>query len=160
LLLFAGALLSKTVACSLPAALLLVRWWKQGRLTGRDVLATAPMFVLGLALGLHTAYVEKHDVGASGEDWNYSYPERLLIAGRALWFYAGELAWPAGLTFLYPRWHVSADSWWQYGFPLAALAVLLALYALRGRIGRGPLTAVLFFVGTLVPALGFFNVYP
>src|SRR5208282_2939241 len=30
LLLFLAALLSKTVVCSLPAALLLARWWKQG----------------------------------------------------------------------------------------------------------------------------------
>ena len=28
------------------------------------------------------------------------------------------------------------------------------------RIGRGPLAAALIFVGVLVPALGFFNVYP
>ncbi len=28
------------------------------------------------------------------------------------------------------------------------------------RIGRGPLAAVLIFGGVLVPALGFFNVYP
>jgi tetratricopeptide (TPR) repeat protein len=160
LLLFLAALLSKTVACSLPAALLLVRWWKQGRVTGRDVLATAPLFVLGLALGLQTAYVEKHEVGASGEEWNYSCLERPLIAGRAAWFYVAKLAWPTGLTFLYPRWPVSAGSWWQYGFLLAALAVPVTLYLLRGRLGRGPLTAVLFFGGTLVPALGFFNVYP
>jgi tetratricopeptide (TPR) repeat protein len=160
LLLFLGALLSKTITCSLPAALLLVRWWKQGRLTRRDVLATAPLFVLGLALGLHSAYVEIHDVGAAGEDWNYSYPDMILIAGRALWSYAGKLAWPAGLTFLYPRWEVGAGSWWQYGFLLAALVVPIALYVLRGRLGRGPLTAVLFFGGTLVPALGFFHVYP
>ena len=32
LLLFAAALLSKTVTCSLPAALLLVLWWKRGRI--------------------------------------------------------------------------------------------------------------------------------
>jgi tetratricopeptide (TPR) repeat protein len=111
-------------------------------------------------LGLHTAYLEKYEVGASGEEWNFSYLERLLIAGRAAWFYVGKLAWPAQLTFIYPRWQVSAASWWQYGFPLAALAVLLVLYGLRGRLGRGPLTAALFFGGTLVPALGFFNLYP
>ena len=31
LVLFVAALLSKTVTCSLPAALLLVCWWKKGR---------------------------------------------------------------------------------------------------------------------------------
>src|SRR5262249_42506934 len=37
--------------------------------------------------------------------------------------------------------------------------VIVALWALRGRIGRGPLAAVLIYVGTLAPALGFFNVW-
>ncbi len=40
------------------------------------------------------------------------------------------------------------------------MAVVVVLGALRGRLGRGPLTAVLYFAGTLVPALGFFDVYP
>ena len=34
------------------------------------------------------------------------------------------------------------------------------LWYWRKNIGRGPLTAILFFAGSLFPALGFFNVYP
>ncbi len=160
LALFAAALFSKTVACSLPAAFLLIRWWKLGRLTRRDLWVTAPFFALGLALALNTAALEKHQVGASGKDWDFSAIDRMLIAGRALWFYAGSLVWPAQLTFIYPRWQIDAQTWWQYLFPLAAIGIIGTLWALRGRLGRGPLTAVLFFAGTLVPALGFFNVYP
>ena len=33
-------------------------------------------------------------------------------------------------------------------------------WLLRGRIGRGPLAALLFFGGTLLPAIGFLDVYP
>jgi tetratricopeptide (TPR) repeat protein len=160
LLLFAAALLSKTVTCSLPAAFLLVRWWKRGRVSGRDVLVSAPLFALGLASALYTVVLEKGQVGARGPDWDLSPVQRVLIAGRALWFYAGKLAWPEPLAFIYPRWQVRADAGWQYLFPLAALAVLLALVALRRPLGRGPPAAVLFFAGTLVPALGFFDVYP
>jgi len=160
LLLFVAALLSKTVTCSLPAALLLARWWKHGRITRRDLLATAPLFALGMALGLHTVFLEKYHVGASGADWHWSALERVLIAGRAVWFYVGKLVWPAPLTFIYPQWQIRAGSGWQYGLPFAAVAVVLTLYSLRQRLGRGPLAAVLFFGGTLVPALGFFNVYP
>jgi tetratricopeptide (TPR) repeat protein len=36
----------------------------------------------------------------------------------------------------------------------------MVLWQSRHRIGRGPLIAVLFFAGTLFPALGFFDVYP
>ena len=38
--------------------------------------------------------------------------------------------------------------------------VVLLLWIFRRRLGRGPLVAVLFFIGTLTPALGFVNVYP
>jgi protein O-mannosyl-transferase len=158
--LFVLALLSKTVVCSLPAAFLLVRWWKVGALSRRDWLVAAPLFALGLALGLNTAFLEKAQVGARGADWDFSIVDRALIAGRALWFYAGELAWPAPLTFIYPRWSIDAGSWWQWLFPATAFGLIAALWLQRGRVGRGPLTAVLFFAGTLVPALGFFNVYP
>jgi len=37
LLLFTCALLSKTVTCSLPVAVLLILWWKNGRLNLREV---------------------------------------------------------------------------------------------------------------------------
>jgi hypothetical protein len=160
LLLFVFALLSKTVTCSLPAAILLIRWWKTGRLASRDWLLTAPMFAVGLALALLTVYLEKHHVGAQGEEFTWSYLDRVLIAGRAIWFYAGKLIWPSNLIFIYPRWNIDASVWWQYVFPLAAAGVVLALLVLRNRLGRAPLTAVLFFIGTLTPALGFFDVYP
>ena len=160
LVLFVGALLSKTVTCSLPAALLLVLWWKRGRIGRRDVVALGPFFALGLAFGLLTAWLEKHQVRAVGEEWNLSLPERVLVAGRVLWFYAAKLVWPVQLTFVYPRWSVNAGIWWQYLYPVAAVAAMLALWLGRARLGRGPLVAVLFFAGTLMPALGFFDVYP
>ena len=160
LFLFVLALLSKTVACSLPAALMLVRWWKTGRLKWRDVLRLGPFFVVGLGLGLLTAWLEKHQVRAEGEEWALNFGQRCLIAGRALWFYAGKLFFPAKLTFIYPRWDVSAALGWAWLFPAGFVAVVAALWQMRARIGRGPLVAVLFFAGTLFPALGFLNVYP
>lgn len=159
LVLFSGALLSKTVTCTLPAVLVLVLWWRRGRLHGRDWLALAPFFVLGIAAGLLTRWVEKYYTGAAGAEWTFSFVERCLIAGRALWFYAGKLLWPHPLIFIYPRWAIDAGAWVQYVFPITAVVVLAALWLLRGRIGRGPLVGVLCFAGTLFPALGFFDVY-
>jgi protein O-mannosyl-transferase len=160
LALFLCAMFSKTVASSFPAAALLVVYWKRGRITRHDVLPLVPMFLVGAALGMLTAWIEKNQVGASGEPWQLSMVERTLIAGRAVWFYAAKLAWPDPLVFCYPRWSVSATTLWQYLFPVTAVAVVIALWLLRKRIGRGPLVAVLFFGGTVFPALGFVNVYP
>src|SRR5438094_796266 len=103
--LFAGALLAKTVTCTLPVVLLLVLWWRRGRV---DITPLIPFFVLGAASGLVTAWMEAHHVGATGALWRLSLLDRCLIAGRALWFYAGKLLWPHPLAFIYARWHVDA----------------------------------------------------
>ena len=75
--LFALALLSKTVTASLPAALLIVIWWQRGRIDWRrDVTPLAPFFVLGLASGLTTAWVERTFIGAHGAEFQFTFVER------------------------------------------------------------------------------------
>lgn len=158
--LFVVALLSKSVTATLPAALLVVLWWKRGRLSLRgDVLPLAPWLVLGAGAGAMTAWMERTHVGASGAAYGLGVAGRFLVAGRALWFYLGKLAWPANLAFIYPRWVVDPRDPAQYLFPAAAAAALAALWLLRHRT-RGPLAAALLFAGTLFPALGFINVFP
>jgi protein O-mannosyl-transferase len=160
LALFVLALLSKTVTATLPAALLLVFWWRRRRLDWtRDVQPLLPWFSLGAAAGLLTAWVERKFIAAEGPEFELTLLQRSLLAGRVIWFYLGKLVWPTNLTFTYPRWTVDPSQWWQYLFPLGVLALAAAL-ALLARRQPGPLTAFLFFVGTLFPALGFFNVYP
>lgn len=160
LLLFVGALLSKTVVCTLPAVLLVIEWWKQGRIERRSVLLLLPYFAVGISLGLLTVWLEKHHVGAQGAEWSLSILDRILLAGRIVWFYAGKLVWPEPLIFFYPRWQIDSSQAWQYIYPAAAVAVVVALWAGRKTIGRGPVSAVLIFIGVLFPALGFFDVYP
>jgi tetratricopeptide (TPR) repeat protein len=158
--LFVLGLLSKTVTATLPAALLVIFWWQRGRLSWRkEVLPLLPFFLLGAAAGIFTAWVESTLIGAQGSAFAIPALERILIAGKAIWFYLGKLFWPANLIFIYPRWVTSQAAAWQYLFPAAAFALVVALWALRRR-WRGPLAGLLFFVGTLFPVLGFFNVYP
>jgi tetratricopeptide (TPR) repeat protein len=156
--LFSLALMAKTVVATLPAALLLVIWWKRGSLSWkRDARPLVPFFIVGIGFGLITAWIEQKFVGAQGSEFDLSFIERFLVAGRAFWFYLEKLLWPVNLIFIYPRWEVSERVWWQYLFPAALLFLLTALWARRW---RGPLVGLLFFAGTLFPALGFFNVYP
>jgi len=159
LILFVGALASKTVTASLPAVLALILWWKK-RLDWRAGMTLLPFLAIGVPCGLLTVWMERYHVGASGPEWDLSPIDRILIAGRALWFYAGKLAWPDPLVFIYPRWRIDSGVWWQYLYPAAALFVVAMLWWRRREWGRGPLVAVLVFAGTLVPALGFFDVYP
>ncbi|HLN02641.1 MAG TPA: tetratricopeptide repeat protein [Bryobacteraceae bacterium] len=158
--LFVLALLSKTVTATLPAALLVIFWWQRGRLDWRrDVRPLLPWFALGTAAGLLTAWVERTFVGAQGPDYALGPIQRLLLAGRAIWFYLAKLLWPINLAFSYPRWKIDPTVWWQYLYPLAVIALLIAL-AMLARHHRGPLAAMLLFAGTLFPALGFLNAYP
>jgi protein O-mannosyl-transferase len=160
LVLFAVAMLTKTTAFALPAVILLICWWKRGRVRWReDVLATIPFFAVSVGLCAATAWLEKNHAGAKGAEWEISFPARCLIAGRVVWFYVGKLVWPANLCFIYPRWRVDTHSLLQWLYPISAVGVLIALWVARGRIGRGPITAALFFVGTLLPVLGFMNAY-
>jgi tetratricopeptide (TPR) repeat protein len=106
-----------------------------------------------------TAWIERTIIGAHGADYQFTLIERTLIAGRAMWFYLTKLVWPADLIFIYPKWRISESAPVQYLYPLCALVLFAALWALRSRT-RAPLAAMLLFAGTLFPALGFLNVYP
>jgi tetratricopeptide (TPR) repeat protein len=160
LLLFVGAMSAKTSVCTMPAATLLLIWFRSGALRWReDVLPTLPFFAVALGMGAVTARLEKTHVGAQGAEYALTFSQRGLVAGRAFWFYLGKLLWPAKLCFIYPRWQPDVAAFVQWLYPAAALALLFALWQRRSQLGRGPVTALLLFVGTLAPLLGFANVY-
>jgi protein O-mannosyl-transferase len=159
-LLFLCAILSKSTGATLPAALLVVLWWHHGRLSWRrDVRPLIPWLVAGAVGGAFTAWMERTQIGAVGPDFNWTLLERGLIAGRVPWFYLSKLVWPVDLTFNYPRWTIDALDWRQYAFPVGTVAILATCWKIRGW-NRGPLAAVLFFIGTLFPVLGLLNFYP
>lgn len=158
--LFVLALLSKTVTATLPAVLLVIFWWRRGRLEWkRDVQPLLPWFALGITAGLFTSWVERTLIGARGVDFLLTPAQRVLIAGRAICFYAGKFLWPTNLTFFYPHWNVDPAVWWQWLFPAGVFAVAIGLVFVARRY-RGPLAGFLIFSGTLFPVLGFLNVYP
>ncbi|HVW20391.1 MAG TPA: tetratricopeptide repeat protein [Opitutaceae bacterium] len=160
---FVLAVLSKSVAATLPAALLVAFWWRRGALSWRrDARPLLPWFAIGAAAGLFTAWVEHSVVGAQGGDFGLGPAGRLLVAGRALWFYLAKLLWPAHLAFIYPRWRIDPSRPASWAYPLAALALLGALAGWARRGGRGAragAAAAFFFAGSLFPVLGFFNIF-
>ncbi len=159
LFLFICGLLSKTVVCTLPVIVLLILWWKADNLKPKDIKYLIPHFFIGVLLGIFTAWFERHTAGAHGIYWDFSLLERCLLAAKALWFYAGKLIWPHPLLFFYPRWTIDATEWIQYIPLLGTFVLLIGLWSLRKKTGKGALVAVLFFITSLFPALGFFNIY-
>jgi len=80
---------------------------KNGKLDWRrDVVPLIPWFVAAAAAGFFTMWVERRLIGAEGAAFALSPPQRLLLAGRVVWFYLEKLVWPVDLMFVYPRWDV------------------------------------------------------
>ena len=157
-LLFVLALLAKSATSTLPLVLLLLVWWKRGRWERRD-LWLAPYLAAAIVFGILTIHLEYENVGTARLPGSLSVAQRVLVAGRAFWFYLSKLLLPLNLNFVYPRWSVGAGSPLPWLFPAAALGLVVGLFVLRDRIGRGPLTAVLAWAVTLAPTLGFVDVF-
>jgi Flp pilus assembly protein TadD len=180
---FVLAMLSKTVACSLPVTIGLLLWWKRRlswadivalllpvtigllrwwkrQLSWADIVALLLMVPIGIGGGLLTRWIERQFIGAAGPEWDLSALQRFLIAAHALCHYTWSLLVPSDLVFIYPRWDIDPAQAVQWIYPLGILAVVggLVWLALRGR--RAGVVAAGFAFVTIFPALGFFNVYP
>jgi tetratricopeptide (TPR) repeat protein len=156
-----AAMLSKPSTVVLPLVLLLCVGWQRRRWRWLDMVRIAPFF--GLALGTSAlTIIEQHGhiVRDGMADWQLGVAKRLIIASKAVWFYAAKLLWPVKLAFVYPRWEVQADSFPSW-LPLAGLvAVGMVMWVWRGqRRVQAMLFGVGFFVAALLPVLGFFDVY-
>ncbi len=157
-LLFVLALLAKTVVAPLPVVILILIWWKQGRIRARDIWPLLPYFAVALGMGLLTIRVEHDTAGSAEFSATLSRLDRILVAGRVAAFYIGKLLWPAPLMLVYPRWRIDPSLWWQYLYPAAVLLGVLVLALRRSRLGRGPIAALLAYLAALFPASGFFDV--
>jgi tetratricopeptide (TPR) repeat protein len=153
------ALFSKTTACTLPAALLLVVWLKKQPVNWPRCLQVAPFLGMGVGMGLLTVWWEHTRQGTFGKMFEMSLAERVLVASHAIWFYAGKLIWPVNLMFSYPRWNINPAAPAACGWLLAAAAAGAVIYFGRRWAGRGPEVAALFYAATLSPVLGFIMLY-
>jgi protein O-mannosyl-transferase len=159
LVLYALALFSKTTACTLPAALLLILWLQKKPIDKQRLTQIIPFLFLGIAMGLLTVWWERYHQGTRGLMFALGPIERVLIASRAVWFYLSKLVWPSNLIFIYPQWTVSPTHLADYFWLLAGAGLCAAIYFARRYLGRSMEVAALFFVATLSPVIGFIMLY-
>ena len=157
----AAAMLSKPSTVVLPGVILLCAWWRRGRWTRQDLLRVAPLVALAMGMSLLTVLEQRHHIEheiAAG--WTLAAGQRLVLAGDAVWFYAGKLLWPADLIFIYPRWELWTDSAVAW-LPLAGLlAVAWVLWRFRHESwARAGTFGVGYSVIALLPVLGFFEIF-
>ena len=169
--LFAMAMLSKTTAVAVPVAMVAIAWWRPWYAADdhpelarpaspvrATVVLAVPFFVLGIAMGLFTAWVEATLVGARGAEFARPALERLMQAAQAWWFYLGTWGWPHGLMFVYPAF--DGPAWLPWLALVAGLSVAVAAFVAARRGVRGPMVAFLCYSAGVFPALGFVNLYP
>jgi protein O-mannosyl-transferase len=159
LLFFLLATLSKPSVVMLPFVLALCIWWMRRKIRWRDALALAPFALISVVASAWTIWEQKFHARAVGPDWEQTFPERLIVAGKAIWFYLGKLVWPHPLIFIYPRWDVDSSKVVAYLPLLAAIAGLVALWFIHAKWGRVLFFAAAYYVVSLFPVLGFFSVF-
>jgi tetratricopeptide (TPR) repeat protein/predicted membrane protein len=159
LILYALALFSKTTACTMPAALLIILWWRGERIGWRRIAEIIPYGLLGVGMGLLTVWWERYHQGTHGKLFSIGLMDRVLISARNVWFYAGKLIWPAKLTFSYPRWALPPAEPCAMLWLVGLCAVAGVAFLGRRVLGRGVFAALAFFVVMLGPILGVLMLY-
>jgi tetratricopeptide (TPR) repeat protein len=159
LLFFVLATLSKPSVVMLPVVLALCVWWQTGRIRRRDISALVPFALISVVASVWTIFEQKFHAGAIGGEWAQTWPERLIIAGRAVWFYLAKLVWPHPLIFIYPRWEIVSSELAAYLPLLLALGWLLVLWLVHAKWSRAIFFAAAYYVVSLFPVLGFFDVF-
>ena len=144
----AASLLAKPAAITLPLAMAAADVAVRRAGWRRTALRVSPFLAVGAAMALVTAgaQVVPEELARRVAPWM-----RPAVAGDALLFYAGKLAWPADLAPVYGRvpWEVPPV---PGHLVLLVVAVLLAAGAwMRARWWAGPAV----FVAGLLPVLGF-----
>jgi tetratricopeptide (TPR) repeat protein len=159
---FTFALLSKTSTAVLPALILLCAWWQRGHVTRADLLRSAPFFLLSLAASLVAIWAQMREAMSEGaaRDWSLTWPERLVVSGKDVWFYASKILWPQKLIFIYPRWSHDDLALTEWLPLLGAVIVGTLLWQWRHtNRGRASLFGIGCFVVALSPVLGLFDQY-
>lgn len=156
LMLFALGLMAKPMLVTLPATLLLLDIWPLGRQSTpwtRRLLEKTPLFVMAAASSVATVLAQ-HAAIVSLErvPWPVRAGNAVLSYGR----YLVTLVWPANLSILY---QLSGPA------PTAALAVTIVIILaiswmawVTRRTWPFVLTGWLWYLGTLVPVIGFVQV--
>ena len=149
------AVCAKTFVCALPAAILVLTWWKLGRITRKHLLACIPWFIITAGAGWMAAWRERYGAGAHGRAYHFSVFQHLVIAGKDTWFYARMLFWPHPILMVYPRWHVHGFTTLDILYPITAALVAVICFAVQKRCGRGLFAAVAIYGIMISPSLGF-----
>ena len=153
------ALASKSSTVVLPLVLGLCAWWiDRGWRWRRNLLQLVPLLLLSVATGVVSVWTQNVE-GAFDPEYARNGAERIAVAGKVVWFYAGKLLWPHPLIFMYPRWQIDTAGFAAYLPTLAAVGAIGVLWWKRDQWARAAFFAAAGFVTALLPVLGVVDHY-
>ena len=155
---FLLALLSKTSVVMLPFVLLGCTWWQRGSIARKDLVRALPFFVLSAVLGLVTVWFQYNVAIAGDVVRTGGFFSRLAGAGWAVWFYLWKAVIPFKLSFIYPQWKIDAHAVVSYLPAIILLGCFALFWRYRRSWGRAFLFGLGYYVVTLFPVLGFFDI--
>ncbi|MBX7168856.1 MAG: hypothetical protein K1X74_21145 [Pirellulales bacterium] len=151
---FLLGLLTKSAVVMWPLAMLIVVAWWRGRIVPRDAWLCLPWFLTSAWFGAVGMLMKQKQPGI---EWarDDTFFERLLIAGKAVWFYAAKAVWPHPLAVVYPRWELGQIDALGVIAVASLVGLLIASWLARRTWGAAPLTAMGYYLVNLFPVLGF-----
>jgi tetratricopeptide (TPR) repeat protein len=146
----------KTTTVILPVILCLAAWWTERRWRWRNLALVAPVLVLsaagvGLSMWIQNMQLDWYAMPAR------TWPQRVIGAGDAVWFYLGKIVWPHPLVTIYPPFRIDPDRWIAYLPALGLVGLGLIFWLKRGSWGRPWFFALAYFLAALLSVIGLVN---
>ena len=154
---FILAALSKTSVIMLPVVLLLCAWWQRKCITKRDAWRVAPFFGVSLVFGFITVFFQNAGALSKVKLDTGNLATHIASAGCSVWFYLSKALLPIDLMMIYPHWKIDSSIWFWYLPTSTLIAVFLVLWFKRHSWGRAPLFGLSYYVISLFPVIGFFQ---
>jgi protein O-mannosyl-transferase len=157
--LFLFALLSKPMAISFPFVLLLLDDWPGGRFRSQPLkifLEKLPFFVIALLIGLITVFTQSK-VGTVSSMNQLPLDFRIMNSAHSIVFYLEKLLLPLNLVTLYPIVLKKTFSF-EYSFFFLLFVLMNVVIFIYGKKRTFLITAWLYYLVTLAPAIGILQV--
>ena len=160
LMTFIAAIFSKYISVSFALIPLFYGFWLRGRIERREIKLSLPFISIGILVGLNAVFTEIYNVGARGAEWSLPYLDKMVLIGKTTLFYIHKVVYPKEFIFIYPKWQLDVLSILEWLPILFILSSILLLFLYRKRVNRSITALYLFYLISIFPASGFFNVFP
>ncbi|MBF0277564.1 MAG: tetratricopeptide repeat protein [SAR324 cluster bacterium] len=148
--LFVLALLSKSSVITAPLLLILSRFWLRKKFRLQNFLRLLPFFSVSLA----KAYNEVFSSMGHQMSLDLKWSDHLLLATQTPFFYLKKFFLPYPLSFNYPKWDFSDNSWSLILPAIFWITCLLFLLRLRRDWASGLLLGIAAYLILIFPVTG------